>query len=204
MSREETLAIMAVLKAAYPNYYRDMKVGDAESIVALWQEMFRDEPAQLVASAVKAHIATDQKGFPPHIGAIKEAIVKLTMPKEMHMSELEAWTLVRRAIDGAAMTEWSRKCRNGVIDPRTSAEVNFDKLPEFLQRLVGHPKQLAEWNNLPTNVLDTVIQSNFMRSFRVRIANEREFMALPSDVRQTMERLAGGMKMEALTEGETK
>ena len=69
MTRSETLAIMSILKAAYPGYYRDMKRQDAEAVVNLWAEMLADYPANLVAAAVKSHIASDRKGFPPHIGA---------------------------------------------------------------------------------------------------------------------------------------
>ena len=70
MTRAETLAVMSILKAAYPAYYRDMKRQDAEAVVNLWAEMLADYPADLVAAAVKSHIASDRKGFPPHIGAI--------------------------------------------------------------------------------------------------------------------------------------
>lgn len=198
MTREETLAIMSVLKAAYPNYYRDMKKADAESVVALWTEMFKDDPAEVVAVAVKAHIASDQKGFPPHIGAIKDAIVKIKRPPEMEMTELEAWSLVRRAIHGAYMEEWSRKFWKGPNDRRVSAEYYFDNLPPLLQRLVGSPSQLAEWNKVDGDAIDTVIQSNFMRSFRARASNEREFLALPTDVRNKMEMLGSGFQMERL------
>ena len=77
MTQTDTLAILGVLKAAYPNFYKDMRRSEADGIVALWTEMFKDEPAEVVALAVKAHIANDKKGFPPHIGAIKDAIVKI-------------------------------------------------------------------------------------------------------------------------------
>ena len=53
MDRTETLAIMSVLKAAYPSYYRDMKRADAESVVALWSEMFAGDDYAVVAAAVK-------------------------------------------------------------------------------------------------------------------------------------------------------
>ena len=198
MNYDETLAIMSVLKAAYPNYYKDMKKADAEGIVSLWAEIFRDDQAELVAAAVKAHIASDEKGFPPHIGAIKNAIVKLTQPPELEMSEMEAWSLVRRAIRGASTEEWSCKWRNGVRDPKTSAEVNFERLPRLLQRIVSSPSQLAEWEKLDDDVIDSVLQSNFCRSFRARAANEREYLALPSDIRRSMETLSGGMAIKAL------
>ena len=183
MTTDETLAIMGVLKAAYPAYYRDMSRKDAEGVVSLWQTMFADEPAAVVAAAVKAHIATDKKGFPPHIGAIKEAIVKVTQPQEM--TELEAWGLVQRAVS------------NGIY----GAQKEFDKLPPVLQRLVGSPNQLKEWAMMDADTVSSVVASNFQRSYKARAANERELLALPSDVRQTMERLSGGMTMGALTSG---
>lgn len=200
MIREETLAIMGVLKAAYPNYYKDMRRDEAEGIVALWTEMFKDDPAAVVGLAVKAHIANDKKGFPPHIGAIKDAIVKLKTPGELELSEMEAWMLVRRAIHGASMELWSRKFRNGVQEQRTSAEVNYDRLPEVLQHIVGSPSQLAQWEKLDDDEIDTVLQSNFMRSYRAKVGHVKEQMALPAEVREAMLRLGGSMNL-ALEEG---
>lgn len=66
---------MSVLKAAYPSYYRDMKRTEAFAVVGLWQSAFRDEPAEWVAQAVRDFIAGDSKGFPPSIGAIKQAVL---------------------------------------------------------------------------------------------------------------------------------
>lgn len=183
MTHNETLAIMSVLKAAYPNFYKDMKRAEAEGIVSLWAEMFRDEPAQLVAAAVKAHIANDAKGFPPHIGAIKEAVTKLRTPEEM--TELEAWGLVQKALS------------NGIY----GAQQEYDKLPPVIQRLVRSPAQLKEWAMMETDTVNSVIASNFQRSYKARAANERQLLALPSDVREVMQQLAGGFSMAALTDG---
>ena len=96
MNRTETLAVMSILKAAYPSYYRDMKRQDAEAVVNLWAEMLADYPANLVAAAVKSHIASDRKGFPPHIGAIIAAIGEISRPAEL--SEGEAWALIAKAL----------------------------------------------------------------------------------------------------------
>ena len=185
MNREETLAILGVLRAAYPNFYKDKGKAELEGIVNLWVDMFQDDPAQIVAAAVKAHIASDEKGFPPHIGAIKTAIVKLTKPPELEMSEMEAWALVRKAT------------RNGVY----GAQKEFDALPPIVQRVVGSPGQLKEWALMDEDVVASVISSNFQRSYKARTAHAKEFLALPMDVHQTMEALGGGMGLSALTEG---
>ncbi len=184
MTREDTLDLLSVLKAAYPNFYRDMTRKDADHVVELWHGMFKDEPTELVALAVKGHIATDTKGFPPHIGAIKDAIVKIKNPDEM--TELEAWELVSKAT------------RNSSYN---SAE-EFAKLPPVVQRLVGSPMQLKEWAAMDPETLQSVVASNFQRSYKVRAKNEREYLALPSAVQKTMAQIAAGMKMPALPDGE--
>lgn len=184
MTRDDTLDLLSILKAAYPNFYRDMTRKDADQVVSLWSEMFKDEPVEVVALAVKAHIATDKKGFPPHIGAIKDAIVKIQQPNEM--TELEAWGLVQKAL------------RNGYY----GAQEEFDKLPPVVQRLVGSPNQLREWAQMDSETVSSVVASNFQRSYKARAANERELLALPSEVKQTMTQIAAGMKMPELPPAE--
>lgn len=180
MTRDETIDLLSILKAAYPNFYKDMTRKDADHVISLWSEMFKDEPAALVGMAVKRHIATDTKGFPPHIGAIKDAIVKIQQPVEM--TEIEAWNMVRNAIRSYS---WD-------------AKEQFDKLPPVLQRLVGAPSQLQEWAQMEADVVSSVVASNFQRSYKARAAHEREFLALPSDVKESMLQIASGMKLPEL------
>lgn len=92
MDRLETADILAVLKAAYPQFYNGLSPKEANKIVDLWAEMFKDEPVMVVAVAVKAMIASRTNTFPPNIGEVKEQIAKMRMPKEM--TAAEAWTLV--------------------------------------------------------------------------------------------------------------
>lgn len=181
MTRQETGIIMNILTTAYPRFYSGQDAPDPRKTMSLWAEMFRDDPVELVAAAVKALIATDDKGFPPHIGTVKASMRKLVQPDEM--TEMEAWRLVRQAIRGASMSPSSRLITAAGIDNRTSAQKNFEALPPILQRVVGTPEQLAAWEQVEDDKIETVIQSNFMRSYRARAQQEREFQALPQDVR---------------------
>lgn len=88
---------MSVLKAAYPSYYRDMKRSEAFAVVGLWQSAFRGEPVEWVAQAVRDFIAGDSKGWPPSIGAIKQAVLQLPRRAEPETAE---WAALRR--------EWAR------------------------------------------------------------------------------------------------
>ena len=65
MDRLETADILAVLKAAYPQFYNGLSPKEANKIVDLWAEMFKDEPVMVVAVAVKAMNASRTNTFPP-------------------------------------------------------------------------------------------------------------------------------------------
>lgn len=184
MTRDDTIDLLTILKAAYPNFYRDMTRKDADHVISLWSEMFKDDPVELVALAVKRHIATDTKGFPPHIGAIKDAIVKIQQPQDM--TEIEAWNIVRKAIRSYS---WD-------------AKEQFDKLPPVLQRLVGSPNQLVEWGQMDAETVSSVVASNFQRSYKARAAHEREFLALPAEVKAAMAQIGTGMEIPTLPEPE--
>ena len=177
MTRAETLAVMSILKAAYPAYYRDMKRQDAEAVVNLWAEMLADYPADLVAAAVKTHIASDRKGFPPHIGAIIAATGEISRPADP--PDGEPWALIAKALRNSSY----------------NSEKEFAALPESLQRLVGHHSQLREWASMDTGTVQSVVQSNFMRSYRARQESERKMQALPADIRA---KLAGMAEVKQL------
>lgn len=59
---------MAIIKTAYPEYYRNQS--DIADAITLWAEMFSNDDALLIARATKQFIKTDSKGFPPKIGQI--------------------------------------------------------------------------------------------------------------------------------------
>lgn len=183
MTVEETLAIMSVLKAAYPAYYRDMSRNDAEAVVSLWAEMFKDENAVEVTMAVKAFICTDTKGFPPNIATIKNYIYKLNHKDEM--TEIEAWGYVSRAL------------KNSLYN----SAMEFEKLPPIVQRLVGSHNQLKEWAVMDSDMVNSVVASNFQRSYKARATSEKEYLSLPTDVKNAMGLIANKMSLDRLIEG---
>ncbi len=191
MNRSETSAILTILKTAYPQFYRGIDVKEAERTVSLWHEMFKDDPVDVVAVAVKAMIASRTNTFPPNIGEIKEEIAKMRSPNEM--TAIEAWGLV------AAAT------RNSLYN----AQAEFDRLPPTVQRLVGSPLQLREWATMDADTVSSVIASNFQRAYRVRSTSDREYMKLPADIKKVISGVADRLSLSDGTtgtelEGETK
>ena len=168
MDRAETLKIMAVLRGAYPQFYRDIGREEAADTVNLWLDLFGRYEYPLVAAAVKSFIEADEKGFPPVPGQIAGKLRLLA--GEDRQTEGEAWAQVARAI------------RNGL----SGAREEFDRLPPAAKRLVGSPAQLRSWAMMDSGTVHSVVASNFQRAYRTVSRREEERAKLPADVRRLL------------------
>ena len=179
MTRQEALAIMAMLKTAYPSFYKDLSKEELNAAVDLWAAMFSEESIQVVTEAIKALMCTLK--YPPTIADVKEKIALIMQPPAM--TEMEAWQIVRKAIS------------------YYNAEENFINLPPEIQKVVGSPNQLREWALMNVETVNSVIQSNFMRSYKAKVAQEKEYAMLPESTRQLIQSIAVKMDMKAITGG---
>ena len=187
MTIKEAAQIIGILQFNYPDTMRDL-TGEAYKIyVRQWHSFFADDDYKIVEAAVRAHIATSTDHFMPNVGQIKEEIRKLTAPDEL--SEAEAWAKVSKALS------------NGLYGYKEE----YAKLPPAVQRAVGTPQTLREWAMLDTETVQSVIASNFQRSYRAAAKQEAELAKLPPGFRDDMRKIAGAMfKPLELEEGERK
>lgn len=72
MTRQETIKVLAVLKAAYPASYRNMTKDEANGVVTVWAAQFADMPVQAVMIAVQKLISSCT--FPPTINEVKSKL----------------------------------------------------------------------------------------------------------------------------------
>jgi hypothetical protein len=172
MNRQETIGLMALLKVNFPAHASRLDKQTADQMVNLWQYQFRDDSAQTVTAAVMSLIATKHGDWFPQVADVKEAMHRVTQPQEM--TEQEAWALVRKAASNSFYGQAAKE---------------FDKLPPILQRLVGTPNQLRDWGMMDSDTFNTVVASNFQRSYRARVKSDKEYQALPADVKE----LIGGV-----------
>lgn len=166
MTRDETIEILMVVQAAYPNY----KPHDKTVTVNLWYEMLLDYSYQQVGAAVKAYIRTDKSGFAPSIGDIMDKIQMLF--GDAQLDEVQAWRIVWKAI-----------CNSG-----NHADEEFENLPELIKKVVGSPGQLRQW--ALSNVDDKTIsywKSDFQRTYRTFQQRERELKKLPTELLQLIQ-----------------
>lgn len=173
MRYSDVVRLFAVIASAYPT---DRNFADAsDETVALWADMLKDMPNEVVIASIKAHIASSK--FPPTIAEIRRWGGVLTHPEAM--TESEAWAIVRKAIS------------------YYDAKAKFDALPPILKEIVGGHSQLRDWALLDVSELP-VIASNFMRSYRAKMAYHKEQESIPAAVRELIQAASVGM----LPEGE--
>lgn len=175
MNKRDAAQIIALMQANYPDEFRTMSEEAMRTRVNLWAAMFADESFETVKNAVAAHMASDTSRYMPPVGVIKNMVVKMTTPEEM--TEAEAWGCVVQALRNSAY----------------NSAAEFAKLPPAVQRAVGSAVQLREWAMMDSETINSVVASNFQRSYKARAKSDREFQALPSSVRGFVAALAEKM-----------
>ena len=155
MTREEFKVLVKGMKSVYaqPTFIPD---NDAFNV---WYELLKDIDYKACAIAIQTYMSTEK--FPPTIADIR-AKVNIN-PKQI--TEAEAWDMVRKAISNSSY----------------NSEKEFGRLPEEVKRAVGSPSQLRVWAT-DTEFNDSVVQSQFLRSYRERCKKSEEFAKLPTNI----------------------
>ena len=165
MTETEVRQLLAMTQAVYPNYNPPSR----EAAVNAWLMCLNEYDNNVVLAAFKAYITTDTSGFAPSIGQLLDKLHAIQNPQELN--EMEAWSLVSKAL------------RNGYY----GAVEEFNNLPPLVQKAVGSPDNLRNWSQTDTNSIENVVQSNFMRSYRLVVNRENEIKKMPADVRTLIE-----------------
>ena len=175
MNMRETAELLAVIGNAYPALNRDR---DPAANVRYWQTLFADDPAAEVNAAFLAWAAADEKGFPPTPGMLRAKLATLRNPQG-DQSEQEAWALVRRAL------------RNSLY----GYEREYAALPETIRLVLGEARILQDWAMMDAETVDSVVASNFMRSYRARAVHVKELQALPAQAREVFGAVAEALRL---------
>lgn len=181
MTQQEMAKLIALVKVAYPQFYKDINTEEAKQMVALWWVMLADYSYAEVSRAVKTLIATSK--YPPSIAEIIEKIQLLTNPPELN--DIEAWAMVKTAL------------RNSYYN----SKLEFDNLPTGIQKALGNHTTLREWAMIDGEALDTVVASNFMKSYRTTRKRNKELAMLPNDIKEFMKLAVKNIDMNRLLEG---
>ena len=166
MTREETVEIIHIICDCYPNF----KPEDLSRTIDAWQVMLEEYSCEQVAVALKAYVTSDTSGFAPSVGEIVAKIQLVSQPQEL---------------DGMAAWGWvSKALRNGTY----GAVEEFNKLPPLVRQAVGMPDNLKNWATSDYQTIETVIQSNFLRTYETVVKRANEINRMPDNIKSLIEK----------------
>jgi hypothetical protein len=166
MTREQVGKLLMTIQAYYPNY----NPPDKEITLNAWYIMLAEYPEELVLQALRACIATNTSGFAPDVGQIMSKIQTISQPREL--DGMAAWGLVSKAL------------RNGTY----GAVEEFNKLPPLVRQAVGMPDNLKNWATSDYQTIETVIQSNFLRTYETVVKRANEINRMPDNIKSLIEK----------------
>lgn len=167
MNKQETLKILAVLKAAYPNFYRGLQNGGEDAIINLWAIQFAEDSYRDVSLAVHTLISTRTDTFPPVIGEIKEVLRSITHPDEIPSGD--AWDMVMKCI------------KRGTVH----AAEDWEKLPADVRAAVSVDEIKRHAENEDFN--EGVEKALFLKRWAVLRDRRRTEQQMPPSLRAQIE-----------------
>lgn len=166
MTEEQVGKLLMTIQAYYPNY----NPPDKKITLNAWYIMLAEYSEELVLQALRACIATNTSGFAPSIGQLIGKIQAISQPQEL--DGMAAWGLVSKAL------------RNGTY----GAVEEFNKLPPLVRQAVGMPDNLKNWATSDYQTIETVIQSNFLRTYETVVKRANEINRMPDDIKSLIEK----------------
>lgn len=166
MTEEQVGKLLMTIQAYYPNY----NPPDKKVTLNAWYIMLAEYPEELVLQALRACIATNTSGFAPDVGQIMSKIQTISQPQEF--DGMTAWGLVSKAL------------RNGTY----GAVEEFNKLPPLVKQAVGMPDNLKNWATSDYQTIETVIQSNFLRTYETVVKRANEINRMPGNIKSLIEK----------------
>ena len=161
MDLQEFSILIKAMKAVYtsPSFIPD---DDAKNV---WYGLLCDLPYKAASASLQAFMMSSSKYPTP--ADIRAGIRKF---RDDNLNEMEAWDLVSRAVRRSAYY----------------AQEEYDKLPPDIQKAVGSPNQLEAWSKSDLEALESVIQSNFIRTYRTVLKRREEREVLSPNLLQVI------------------
>lgn len=177
MNRQETKMIIGMLGAVYVNEFSRLNDEQVSQMIDVWSTLLEDEEANKIATVTKAYLKSNTNAFMPTPAMLINLAYDLFTPQGM--TEQEAWNTLYKAI-----------CNSGY-----NAQYEYDHLPLEIKPLCT-PSQLREWGMMNIETLNTVVASNFMRSFKAKEKQRTDYAKLPNETKSLISELNVNMKLE--------
>lgn len=135
--------------------------------VDVWYRLLQDLDYKDAADALGKHLSTSV--YPPTIADIRMNI------QQEELNGEAAWNLVYKAVGNSIYF----------------AEDEFNNLPDLIKKVIISPGHLREMALMPTDTVNSVEKSHFLRIYETEKKKAKEVNAMPEEIRQ---RLAGKLE----------
>lgn len=142
--------LLMLIQAYYPTWKPEIPM---ESIAKAWLAILKNYDRGLIENALMLYVSKGEHFPPSNPGELISLLVEVETETD---TEMQAWGMVHKALKRA----------------NYYADEEFAALPPVIQRAVGSPDELRAWAVMDPSEVGTVVQSNFMRSYRA--AKKRE------------------------------
>lgn len=92
MNREGARKVLTVLRAAYPNTYRNMSKQEASNVITVYTTVFADIPEEVVVEALMEYIKTETGSPTP--GGLYRFVTGLSGEKDYEAMFKELWAAI--------------------------------------------------------------------------------------------------------------
>ena len=164
MTREDTVNLIRSIVSIYPNWKPD----NLTETVNAWHWALEEYPVPAVKGALQIYIKTNNSGFAPSVSQLISSMYSIKESDQL--SEGEAWALVKKAIQ----------------DGNYHSAERFEELPPLVQRAVGGPQMIQQWAACDTGEVNTVIMSNFQRTYRALLSKQEFAERIPKALTQAV------------------
>ena len=148
MNRREVVTILAIIKMAYPNAYKDVSSDEREILYKFWEMQFKEVPYSTLEKALQRHIRDNK--YPPTIADINEIIFDIKkmarIPLKSHYLQIDE--------NEAAKREKRTPFNVGILlssQQLKTAQETIDICNEREDRL-----SLNEWDNKTAKITSSV------------------------------------------------
>ncbi len=178
MTREDVKKIIMMLASVYPHNFTNKTQEALSEMIDVWHTLLDDLDANQVAIATREFLRTrNEERFMPTPAVIRNEVYEL-FKTEQGLTEQEAWGIMYKAI-----------CNSGY-----NSHAEYDKLPDVIKSLTT-PQMLKEYSMMDADELNTVVSSNFMRSYKVRKEHHKQYEKISTNTKTLISEILENKKL---------
>ena len=164
MTREETIKLLMIIQATFPNF----KAEDKSVTVDAWLMLLEEYNANNVYLAFKSYCKNSNSGFAPSVSQL--------------IAELEKVHDIAQMDDAEALS----KFRKALSRSTYHSQEEFDRLEPTLQKAIGSAEMLHFWATDENNKV-SVVESNFLNNYRQVCKRQKDYRKMPKELQARVE-----------------